>query len=125
LEDGSEVFEHEQKAGVLWSAFWDRLGVSEFSGLLFDLSELIPLAELPNLDGSFSMEEITAVLKDMPSDHAPGPDGFNGAFFKRCWPIIKEDILRSCKDFADGNLNLERINGSLITLIPKKDNPCM
>jgi hypothetical protein len=125
LEDGSEVFEHEQKAGVLWSAFWDRLGVSEFSGLLFDLYELIPLAELPNLDGSFSMEEITAVLKDMPSDHAPGPDGFNGAFFKRCWPIIKEDILRSCKDFADGNLNLERINGSLITLIPKKDNPCM
>jgi retron-type reverse transcriptase len=28
-----------------------------------------------------------------------------------------------CKDFADGNLNLESINGSLITLIPKKDNP--
>jgi hypothetical protein len=59
----------------------------------------------------------------MPSDHAPGPDGFNGAFFKRCWPIIKDDILRLCKDFADGNLNLESINGSLITLIPKKDNP--
>jgi hypothetical protein len=32
LEDGSEVFEHEQKAGVLWSDFRDRLGVSDFLG---------------------------------------------------------------------------------------------
>jgi hypothetical protein len=63
------------------------------------------------------------VLKDMLSDHAPGPDGFNGAFFKRCWPIIKNDIVTLCKDFADDNLNLESINDSLITLIPKKDNP--
>jgi hypothetical protein len=76
--------EHEQKAGVLSSAYRERLGVSEFSGFLFELSKLIPLADLPVLDGPFSMEEITVVLKDMPSDHAPGPDGFNGAFFKRC-----------------------------------------
>jgi hypothetical protein len=35
------------------------------------------------------MEEIIAVLKDMPSDHALGPDGFNGAFFKKWWPILR------------------------------------
>jgi hypothetical protein len=69
------------------------------------------------------LEEITAILKDMPSDHAPGPDGFNGCFFKKCWPIIKEDVIRLCRDFANGSLNLESINASLITLIPKKDNP--
>jgi hypothetical protein len=28
LEDGSEVFEHEQKVGVLWSTYRERLGVS-------------------------------------------------------------------------------------------------
>jgi hypothetical protein len=59
----------------------------------------------------------------MPSDHALGPDGFNGAFFKKCWDIIKVDILRLCVDFAQGNLNLDSINNCLITLIPKKDNP--
>jgi hypothetical protein len=122
LEDGSGVFEHEQKAGVLWSAFRDGLGVLEFTGLLFDLSELIPLVDWPDLDGPFSMVEISTVLKNIPLDHAPGPHGFNGAFFKRCWTIIKDGILRLCKDFADGHLNLESINGSLITLIPKKDN---
>lgn len=71
------------------------------------------------------MEEILNALKDMPSDHAPGPDGFNGAFFKRCWPLGKDDIIRLCSDFANDELNLESINGSFITLIPKKDNPQM
>jgi hypothetical protein len=40
------------------------------------------VVDLPEMDGPFTMEEIIAVLKDMPSDHALGPDGFNGAFFK-------------------------------------------
>jgi hypothetical protein len=34
------------------------------------------------------MEEFLAVLKDMPYDHEPSPDGFNGALFKKCWHII-------------------------------------
>jgi hypothetical protein len=69
------------------------------------------------------MEKILAVLKDLPSNHAPGHDGFNGAFIKKCWLIIKDDFVRLCNDFASSNLNLESINASLITLIPKKDNP--
>jgi hypothetical protein len=44
-----------KKVGVLWSAYRDKLGVSEFSGILFELSELIPLADLLVLDGPFTM----------------------------------------------------------------------
>jgi hypothetical protein len=46
-----------------------------------------------------------------------------GLFSKKCWDIIKVDILRLCADFAQGNLSLDSINNCLITLIPKKDNP--
>jgi hypothetical protein len=60
---------------------YNNIGCSEFSGILYDLSELIQASELPVLDEPFSNDEILAVLKDMPSYHAPGPDGFNGAFF--------------------------------------------
>ena len=59
----------------------------------------------------------------LPLDKAPGPDGFNGLFFKKCWNIVKEDIYRLCEDFYDGNLDLESINYSYITLVPKVSNP--
>jgi hypothetical protein len=59
----------------------------------------------------------------MPVDKAPGPDGFNGLFFKKCWHIIKEDIYQLCNDFFSGSVNLQAINSSFITLIPKTGNP--
>lgn len=82
LEDGSYIIDHDQKAQALWFSFKDRLGQSEFTELSYNLAELLQWVDLPDLDTDFSMEEIQAALSDMPSDHAPGPDGFNGAFFK-------------------------------------------
>jgi hypothetical protein len=82
--DGTIISYHDQKAGLLWLSYKDRLGVSGFSDILLELSELIQYAELPCWHEPFTMDEILAVLKDMPLDFAPSPDGFNGAFFKMC-----------------------------------------
>jgi hypothetical protein len=59
----------------------------------------------------------------MPSDKAPGPDGFNGLFLKKCWPIVKDEFVKLVEDFHAGNLNLQSINGSYITLVPKVQSP--
>ena len=59
----------------------------------------------------------------MPTDKAPGPDGFNGLFLKKCWPIVKGDFYTLCQDFYLGNLNIESINTSYIILIPKTSSP--
>jgi hypothetical protein len=59
----------------------------------------------------------------MPCDRAPGPDGFNGLFLKKSWPIIQSDFYRLAKEFWEGNLKLENINGSYITLVPKTAVP--
>jgi hypothetical protein len=59
----------------------------------------------------------------MPTDKAPGPDGFNGFFLKSCWEIIKEDFYTLCCDFFNGSLDLQAINNSFITLVPKTNNP--
>jgi hypothetical protein len=63
------------------------------------------------------------VIKAMPVDRAPGPDGFNGQFLKKCWSIVQNDFYRLAQDFWEGKLNLQNINGSYITLVPKKAVP--
>ena len=42
--------------------------------------------DFDSLTTPFTKVEIDAVVNDMPPDRAPGPDGFNGAFLKACWP---------------------------------------
>ena len=123
LADGTIVTDHNLKAGLLWSAFKERLGVTEHTHMAFDLSDLIQSVDLPGLDVNFTKEEIDLAVRDMPSNHAPGPDGFNGLFMKKCWPIISEDFYRLCSQFCDGSVDLECINNSFITLVPKKENP--
>lgn len=55
---------------------------------------------------------------------SPGPDGFNFNFFKNCWDVVKEDVLRLMGEFhANGKLS-RGCNSSFIVLIPKKGGGC-
>jgi hypothetical protein len=119
---GIIVTDHDLKAGLLWASFKDSLGISEFNEMVFDLHSLISAISLPVMDEPFSKQEIDAAVLEMPSDHAPGPDGFNGFFMKHCWTIIAQDFYMLCDCFCNGTVDLECNNGSFITLIPKKDN---
>jgi hypothetical protein len=90
----------------------------------YNLEDLVLNHEgLDQISAPFTKEEIDNVVKQMPTDKAPGPDGFNGMFFKKCWHIIKEDIYQLCNDFFSGEVSLQAINSSFITLIPKNSNP--
>src|SRR4051812_33047708 len=46
--------------------------------------------------------------------------GFLASLLKDVGGIIKEDFLALVRDFFSGNLDIECLNTSLITLIPKK-----
>jgi hypothetical protein len=65
------------------------MGVSEFSRISYNLCNFIQSFPLEYLDEEFSLEEISYVVKNLPNNHAPGPNGFNGLFIKKCWDIIK------------------------------------
>jgi hypothetical protein len=71
----------------------------------------------------FTHEEIDTVVAYMPSDKSPGPDGFSVLFLKVCWLVVKYDFYRLCQEFWDGSINLQSINDSFITLIPKTLSP--
>jgi hypothetical protein len=122
--DGSIATDHNEKARILWQAFKDRLGFSTAIDTSFDFSEYIqPLVSLDELSAPFSTEEIDRIIDDLPTDKAPGPDGFSGLFIKKCWPIIKFDFYKLCHDFWEGTVNLQSINDAFITLIPKVNSP--
>ena len=123
-EDGSVALEHEEKAGLLWHSFRNRLGLSLPINENFDFSQFFDIFEgLEVLSAPFSHEEIDQVVAHMPGDNSPGPDGFSGTFLKVCWPVIKYDFYQLCQDFWEGTVNLQSINDSFITLIPKILSP--
>lgn len=117
------VTDHEQKAGILWNAFKARLGTSEFQGISYDLESLLHRHDLEFLTEDFSDTETTNVIKEKPNSHAPGPDGFNGLFIKKCWSIIKADFLRFVNEFFRNVIDVSCLNSSHIVLVPKKPNP--
>lgn len=62
------------------------------------------------------------MVKSMPMDKAPGPDGFTGRFFATCWDIIKLDIMATLDCFHRGDMRgLPAINKAIVTLLPKMD----
>lgn len=82
---------------MLWEAFRDKLGISELQNIDLDLSNLLQLSEeLHILDQPFTKEEIDQVVKDLPSDKSPGPDGFNTDFIKKNVGILLPQTSMFC-----------------------------
>ena len=79
------------------------MGVSNQPEFNFELSDLIQKCHgLEELSVPFTKEEIDNVIKIIPVDRAPGPDGFNGIFLKVCSNIIKEDFMLYVINFGKG-----------------------
>lgn len=100
------------------------MGISTNPVMVFDLNSLV--TAVPDLDSQilpFQQNEIDRIIQKMPIDKAPGPDGYNGLFMKKCWHIIKYDFYSLCQEFYNGSVNLECINNSYITLVPKISSP--
>ena len=94
-DDGRMVSDHEEMAGILWSSYKDRMGCSHGIDMQFELSRLITRVQgLEEISEPFLKEEIDLVIKGMSADKAPGPDGFNGLFLKKCWPLVKNEFYK-------------------------------
>jgi hypothetical protein len=80
------------------------------------------LASHHHLDRSFSEEEIRTTIAELPAEKAPGPDGFTGVFYKSCWGIIKNEVIATFHCIYNQVTGpLPKLNGALITLLPKKE----
>ncbi|KAL5703663.1 hypothetical protein ACHQM5_022190 [Ranunculus cassubicifolius] len=68
-------------------------------------------------------EEIWKVIKSMGALKAPGPDGFQGIFYKACWEIVKDDVIALVQEFFRSGTMPAEINETFIALIPKVADP--
>jgi hypothetical protein len=50
----------------------------------FTLQQLVQEHDLQSIAEPFTKEDIDMIVKTMPGDKVPGPDGFNDLFIKKC-----------------------------------------
>ena len=115
---------HDDKEKVVADYFSNHLGSVAPRTRTFDWNALgyVP-RDLSMLEVPFSQEEIKNTINSMPSNKAPGPDGFTGAFFKACWEIIKEDVTAALNSmFMLNSQGFEMLNSANIILLPKKSD---
>ena len=121
-KDNTVLTSHKDKELVLWQAFKERLGNSESVDCQTRLEDFVNWVDFLNdLESNFTQPEIDGIIKSLPSDKSPGPDGFSNEFLKKSWPIIRQDFYKLCNEFHQGIVCLRSINKSYITLIPKID----
>jgi hypothetical protein len=123
-DNGMVAFSHKDKEEVLFQAFKDRLGTSQPTSMVFNLSELLqPANNLSTLELPFSRGEIDQIIRNLPTNKSPDPDGFNTDFVRKCWPVLALDFYELCDKFYERSICLESSNGSYVTLIPKLSSP--
>jgi hypothetical protein len=103
---------HEDKADEIFRFYDSLLGTCEQRDISINLDNLeLSQHDLSDLELPFSEEEVWDTIKQLPSDKAPGPDGFTGRFYKQCWGIIKSDMMAALAAVHCGNLrNLQLLN---------------
>ena len=79
--------------------------------------------ELAKLDRTVTDEEISNALFSMKGWKAPGPDGIPAAFFQIKWELVKESICNWVKQIFQKPEDIETVNRTFISLIPKVESP--
>jgi len=119
------VWSHEEKEEIVHQFYSDLLGtrVERIQNIDWNSLQLCTIEDT-ELDRRFTEEEIEHTIKMLPAEKAPGPDGFTGSFYKRCWQTIKGDIMAAMNCFYHLQAApLEHLNGANIVLIPKIEAP--
>lgn len=115
----------EEKEEAVWHFYNELLGTPQQRDETLNLQAFYqPPHDLSGLDSPISEQEVWVVIKALPPDKAPGPDGFTNRFYKSCWAIIKQDVMAAVGAIHAGDARkLHLVNSAYMVLIPKKDDP--
>ena len=77
--------------------------------------------EIENMDRPITSTEIETVIKNLPTNKTPGPDGFTGEFYQTLREELTIFLLKLFQNVAEGGTLPNSFCEATITLIPKPD----
>jgi len=87
------------------------------------LQDLLPFRCSPSQAEGLLCEvkeaKIREILFAMPSNKAPGPDGYPVEFYKTAWSTVGHDLVLAIQEFFRNGRLLKDLNTTIIALIPK------
>ena len=77
--------------------------------------------EIENINRPITSNEIETVIKNLPKNKGPGPDGFTGEFYQTFREELTPILLKIFQNIAEGGTLPNSLYEATITLIPKPD----
>ena len=77
--------------------------------------------EIENMNRQIASTEIETVIKNVPTNKSPGPDGFMGEFYQTFREELTPILLKFFQNIAEGGTLPNSFYKATITLIPKPD----
>uniref|UniRef100_A0A803PQU7 Reverse transcriptase domain-containing protein n=1 Tax=Cannabis sativa TaxID=3483 RepID=A0A803PQU7_CANSA len=99
------------------------LADSKLNLACIDQGPRLDLKQQIDLIQPFTNKEIKHAFFSIPDTKAPGADGFSGGFFKLFWDELGSEFCTAVNDFFATGFMPKELHSTLITLIPKHENP--
>ena len=77
--------------------------------------------EIENLNRSITSTEIETVIKNLPANKSPGPDGFTGEFYHKFREELINILLKLFQKIAEEGKLSNSFYEATITVLPKPD----
>lgn len=89
------------------------------------LTNTVPSESQAQLIQEVTDDEILKVIKGMPKNISPGPDGYTSESFIVAWEIVGKMVISTVNEFVQSNKLLKQINSTIIALVANIQHPTM
>jgi len=105
--------------------FEKRFTATKDLGVRLDAVDFKTLSgeENQGLTAGFTEKEIRDAVWNCEGAKSPGPDGFNFNFLKKCWGVLKVEIVEAMEQFYETGSIPKGCNASFVALVPKVRDP--